>query len=393
MKILPDSFADALGDRLHSALQENFRLGVEVGAAVSVWGSGGEVASVCMGHADAGRSQPWKQDTLVLVWSATKGVASATLLHALESAGRSWNDPVAAFWPEFARSGKDQLTVLDVMSHRAGLSALDAEGLDMLDHDAVVAAFEAQVPKWAPGAFHAYSPRAYGFFADELVRRLQGVSLGEYWRKELAGPAGIDFWIGLPEEEHDRVAQMIAPRPTYLDPEDPFLLALADPSSLTRAAFNSPGGLSGATIMNRSSVRQASLPSLGGIGSASALAKFYAILAGDGSWEGRRLFGPASLRAMRERVVSGYDETLRLPTSFSAGFMLDPLNPSGTKSRRTLGPSLYAFGHPGAGGSLAFADPELGIGFAYVMNQMEPGVLPKDRVHRLVRALYHEGAA
>jgi len=375
---------DRLAERMRTAFEQNFAEGLEVGAAFSVWQDGQELVSECAGFADAGRQIPWTHDTLVLVWSATKGVASATLLHALDRSGMTPEQCVSAIWPEFASGDKGDLTVADVMSHRAGLSALDDKTLNMLDHAGVIAAIERQVPRWEPGQYHAYSPRAYGFIADELARRLTGRELGRYWREEIAGPGGIDFWIGLPEDEHDRVAQMLAPRAVCHDESDPFVEALADAESLTRAAFSSPGGLVGASMMNSPAVRSASLPSLGGIGSASALARFYSLLADDGGG----LFSARVLGWMRQRLVSGYDETLRLPTAFSAGFMLDPLNPSGTKARSVFGPSVTAFGHPGAGGSLGFADPDRGLGFAYVMNQMEPGVLPKARVRRLVQALY-----
>lgn len=140
--------------------------------------------------------------------------------------------------------------------------------------------------------------------------------------------------------------------------------------------------------MNAPAVRSASLPSLGGIGSAAALAKFYSMLANDGEFDGRRYFSEQAIGWMTTPLAQGLDLTLRTETAFSAGFMLDPTDVEGRKKRRIFGPSRFAFGHPGAGGSLAFADPESGLGFAYVMNQMETGVLPKARAIALVQALY-----
>lgn len=377
-------------DAVRAAFAENFARGAEVGAAVSVWRDGAEILSLAAGFRDAARSLPWERDTLVLIWSATKGLAAASVLHALERAGLPLEARVMEFWPEFGRGGKESITVGQVLSHRAGLSALDAQNLSVLDHEGVTRAIERQTPIWTDAASHGYGPRTFGFVADEMVRRLAGgVTLGEYFRREFGDPLGLDLWIGLPAEHHARVAQMLAPRVGGCrEPEDAFAEAMADPGSLTRRAFASPGGLPGASAMNSPAVRGASIPSLGGIGSASALAKFYAVLAAGGAWEGRHYFGAHAAAHMTHTLAQGYDQVLHLETAFSAGFMRDPVDGEGRKLRSAFGPSTRAFGHPGAGGSLAFADPEAGIGFAYVMNQMEMGVLPKRRAIALVEALY-----
>lgn len=375
-------------DRVRAAFARNFDRGVEVGAAVSVWEHGREIVSCCHGWRDAARSVPWDHDTLVLVWSATKGLASACVLHALEQSGLDLSARVADFWPAFAQAGKAHLTVGEVVSHRAGLAALDDQTAGLLDHDAVAAAIERQPPLWELGDGHGYGPRTYGFIADEIVRRLAGRPLGAYWRKSFGDPMGLDLWIGLPEDEHGRVAQMLAARAGCGGPEEAFGQAMATPGSLTRLAFSAPAGPLGASAMNAPGVRSASLPSLGGIGSASALAKFYAMLASGGQWNGQTYFSPQALGWMTTRLAQGLDKTLRTETAFSAGFMLDPIDPAGRKTRAIFGPALTAFGHPGAGGSLAFADPESGLSFAYVMNQMEQGVLPRSRALLLVQALY-----
>lgn len=380
--------SDALR-RVEAAFAENFAAGREVGAAVSVWQDGRETLSLSGGWSDAARTIPWTPDTLVLIWSATKGLASACVLHALDAAALDLDTRVAEFWPEFAQSGKTALTVGEVMSHRAGLAALDDRTVSLLDHAAVVAALEKQPPRWKAEEGHGYGPRTFGFLADEIVRRLTGESLGAYWRTTFGAPLGLDLWMGLPESEHGRVAQMIAARAGTFETDDAFARALGDPGSLTRAAFASPAGPLGASAMNAPAVRSASLPSLGGIGSATSLAKFYALLAAGGTWEGRRYLSPRALGWMTTPLTQGRDLTLQTETAFSAGFMLDPLGPEGIKRRALFGPSLTAFGHPGAGGSLAFADPERRLGFAYVMNQMETGVLPRARALALVDALYN----
>jgi CubicO group peptidase (beta-lactamase class C family) len=375
-------------ERVEEAFERNFNTGREVGASIAVWQHGREALCFCRGWRDGAKTQPWTPDTLVLVWSATKGLSSACVLHALEAAGLDLTVRVADFWPQFAQAGKEFLTVGEVVSHRAGLAALDDKTASLLDHDAVVAAIEKQAPLWQAEAGHGYGPRTYGFLADEIVRRLSGRKLGDYWRSVFGEPLGLDLWIGLPEEQHARVAQMLAARAGCSDAEEEFTKALADPSSLTRAAFSAPAGPLGATAMNAAAVRSASLPSLGGIGSASALAKFYSMLANGGEFEGRRYFSEQANGWMTTPLAQGLDRTLRTETAFSAGFMLDPVDGEGRKKRHIFGPSRTAFGHPGAGGSLAFADPESGLGFAYVMNQMETGVLPKSRAILLVQSLY-----
>ena len=160
--------------------------------------------------------------------------------------------------------------------------------------------------------------------------------------------------------------------------------------SLTSRSFASPKGLHAPEAMNSPPARSAAYPGFGGIGTAEALAKFYALLACDGSLEGRTIFPSGALDRLQSAAVSGPDRVLMMDTAFQSGFMLDPRFPGGPKQRQTFGPSPFAFGHPGAGGSVAFADPEHGLGFAYVMNQMGPGVLPSARAGSLVEALYRE---
>lgn len=375
--------------RVRAAFEENFASGREVGAAVSVWQDGREIVSLSGGFRDAARTIPWEPDTLVLIWSATKGMAAACALHALENAGLDPDSRMADIWPEFAKGGKGRITVGEVLSHTAGLGALDRTDLSVLDHERVARAIEDQVPFAGADEGPGYGPRTFGFLVDELVRRLDGgTPLGLYWSREFGEPLGLDLWIGLPEEEHGRAASILPPRAGAPQQNPAFSEAMALPDSLTRKAFSSPGGLLAVSAMNSPAARSASLPSMGGIGTASALAKFYSILAGGGAWNGKPFFGNKAMSWMSTRRSQGFDKILRLETSFSAGFMMDPLDDDGRKIRGILGPAPGAFGHPGAGGSLGFADPDAGIGFGYVMNQMEQGVLPGGRAKALVRALY-----
>lgn len=369
-------------ERVRAVFAENFARGEEQGAEVCVWQDGEEILRLHGGWRDASQTVPWDAETLVLVWSATKGPAAACVLHALQAGGVALDRPVASVWPEFGAAGKGGITISHLLAHRAGMAVLAREGFDVFDLEGVAAALAAQPPNWAPGTAHGYAPRTSGFWMDALVRRLAGVSLGAYWREVFGGPSGLDFWIGLPDAEHGRVARMQAARVRDLKEPGHFEKALADSSTLTARSFAQPAGVAGAAATNRPEVWHAENPSFGGIGSARALARFYDSLASGGFLSG------AWREALTTRFSNGPDLVLCQPTAFSAGFMMDPVGTDGTKLRSSLGISVDAFGHPGAGGSLAFADPGNRIGFAYVMNRMENGVLRETRPARLVRALY-----
>jgi CubicO group peptidase (beta-lactamase class C family) len=370
-------------EHLASLFQENFTRYGELGAAISVWQHGKEILQLHGGFRDAKREQPWIANTIVLFWSATKGLGSACLLHALQERDIGLERHVAEVWPEFAQAGKSEITLAQLLSHQAGLSALD-ETVDILDYAAVIAALEKQKPLWPPGSAHGYHARTFGFLVDECVRRIAGTRVAQYWRETFAEPLGLDVWIGLPREEQGRTATIYAAKAGGEQRPVEFYRELATEGTLVRKTFNSPAGLHSIAAMNSTENRALEIISFSGIGSASSLAKFYGMLANGGEMEGRRYFEPKTIALMTTSLTSGIDRTLQIPTSFSAGFMKD----SPQSSPRIFGPSASAFGHPGAGGSNAFADPENGIGFAYVMNQMEQSLLPNDKSLRLIDAIY-----
>ena len=376
--------------RLQQAFEKNFADGLEVGAALTVFRNGGEAISICSGFCDVARSVTWCDETMVLIWSATKGVSAACVLHAMQEAGADLHTLVADFWPEFAQAGKSTLTLGHVLSHRAGLCTLDDASANILNRDSVVRAIEKQAPLLPVEAGSAYGPRVFGFVLDEILRRLSGgETLADYWRRVFAVPLGIDLWIGLPENLNHRVATILPPhggKPRAGD--ELFARSFANPESLTCRAFSSLKGISGISAMNAPEIRAASLPSMGGIASAQALAKFYAMLASGGTWNGRAFFNKETMAWMSTRLTQGFDPVLQRELSLSAGFMMDPIDGDGKKICSLLGPSPSAFGHAGAGGSLGFADPEQCIGFGYVMNRMESGIPPDERCTALVRALY-----
>jgi CubicO group peptidase (beta-lactamase class C family) len=342
------------------------------GCAVAVWQDGKPLVSLQGGEASPGRS--WTPSTPCLIWSASKGISAACALHALYERQIPLETPVAALWPEFATAGKGRISLAEMLSHRAGLAAIDRKGLAITDHEAVVAALAEQSPNWKADGTHGYGARTFGFLLDEVVRRAAGEPLASYWERVFRGPLGLDLWFGLPTDLTDTAATVIAPK--VPPPPGPFSRAFGDPASLTRRALSEPGGILTPAVMNTPAMRGVSLPSLGAIATADALARFYSLLASGGG----SLFHADTLAAMRTTLCSGPDRVLVESTSFSAGFM--------TNDHGVYGPAPTAFGHPGAGGSLAFADPSLGLGFAFIPSAMHPGALPGPRTRKLVAALY-----
>jgi CubicO group peptidase (beta-lactamase class C family) len=253
----------------------------------------------------------------------------------------------------------------------------------VFDHRAVTNAVERQRPEWSPGDGHGYHPRTFGFLLDECVRRIEGRSLGEVWNEDIALPAGIDFWIGLPESEWGRVAKLIPGRTKPSVYEEGFYAAFNTPDSLTRRAFSSPKGLHAIAEMNEPKAWAAALPAMGGVGTARGLAKFYQLAIGaiDGP------FSEKVRRALAGLRICGEDKVLLRETAFTGGCQKDPVDERGAKKRKVYGSSTAAFGHPGAGGSHGFGDPAGGISFAYVMNQMELSVMPGERCAGLVKRL------
>jgi CubicO group peptidase (beta-lactamase class C family) len=393
--------ADELRERLEPIFQENFEKFGELGAAVSIWQNEKPILDLHGGFRDSRREQSWTKDTIVLIWSATKGLGSACLLHVLQEHKIDIEQRVGEFWPEFAQAGKEKITLGQLLSHQAGLAALDRK-VDMLDYDGVIEALEKQEPNWPPGAAHGYHARTFGFLLDELVRRIAGIRLSEYWRQVFAEPLGLDLWIGLPEKENARVATMYPPKLGKPPEPKQFYKDVTTRGTFAHKVFTSPSGLKSVSEMNKADIRAQPIVSLGGIGSANSLAKFYAMLANAGRMEDRsssgkatadrQFFSAKTLNWMQTTLADGMDRVFQIPTAFSAGFMKDSSADSTALSsqvfKRRFGQSAAAFGHPGAGGSNGFADPENKIGFAYVMNQMEQSVLPNEKSLRLVDAVY-----
>lgn len=371
----------ALG-KVVEAFERNFRDRGELGASISIWWEGTEILSHGHGWCERENTRSWTIRTLVPVYSATKVPAAATLLMALASRGLSEETPVREIWPRFPVA---DAKFSHLLSHQCGLAVLDRRA-GVLDHPAVVEAIECQTPAWRLGDGHGYHPRTFGALVDEPVRRLTGLPLGGYWREVIAGPMGIDFWIGLPEPEWPRVARLYPGKAGRDDLADAFYKQLTTSGTFTRQAFSSPRGLHSIHEMNEPRSWAAGLPALGGVGTASALAKFYQ--AAIGSIESP--LTPRVRHALSHAVSAAEDRVLLRPTVFTCGAQQDPVDAAGRKLRRIYGPSKSAFGHPGAGGSHGLGDPETGVSFAYVMNQMDLSVMPGLKCVEMIDALFSE---
>jgi CubicO group peptidase (beta-lactamase class C family) len=374
-------------ERVREAFGRNFEHGGDVGAALCVYRHGRKVADLWGGVADSGTGREWTRDTLQLVYSATKA-ATATCAHLLAQRGELDLDrPVAGYWPEFAAAGKAAIPVRWLLSHRAGLPVIDAPIplADLLAWDPMAAALAAQRPAWAPGTAHGYHGRTFGWLVGEVIRRVSGRSVGRFFAEEIAGPAGLDFFIGLPGSERGRVSRMViddpagpesvAAIPVEQVPEQfrPLLAAFTDPQSLMNRAF----ALSVPDIdFNDPAAQAAEIPSSNGICTADGLARLYAGLIGE--VDGVRTLDAGTTAAATAEQAAGTDQVLLVPSRFASGFMLP------TDESPLGGPA--SFGHPGRGGSLGFADPDSGIAFGYVVSHIRQD-LNDNRAASLVNAV------
>ena len=366
---------------VRAAFEENFAEREELGAAVTVLVDGVPVADLWAGWADPARTRPWERDTLVNVWSTTKG-PTALCAHLLVDRGLLDLDaPVAAYWPEFAAAGKESVRVRDLLSHRAGLAGLREPHTlaELYDWELTTARLAATEPWWEPGTRSGYHALTYGFLVGEVVRRVTGLLPGAFLHQEVTGPLGIDFTVGLPEKEEGRVAELVQPR-TVTSAASAFF-AQMEPVAIASLA-NPPTGVAAA---NTREWRAAEIPAANGHGTARAVAALYGILAGRGSFGGRRILSEEAAERVREGQGSCRDLVL------GAGFAHDTEIGLGlwlSGANRSYGPNPRAFGHDGAGGSCGLADPEAGVALGYVMNRMGPNIADDPRKMALIDAVY-----
>ncbi|GAB7102153.1 serine hydrolase domain-containing protein [Streptomyces phaeofaciens JCM 4814] len=373
---------DARFAAVRSAFEENFRDRDELGAAVSVTVGGVTVADLWGGWADAAGTRPWERDTLVNVWSTTKG-PTALCAHILADRGLLDLDaPVAAYWPEFAAAGKEDVRVRHLLSHRAGLAGLrEPHALEQLyDWELTTARLAAMEPWWEPGTRSGYHALTYGFLVGEVVRRVSGLLPGAFLEREVTGPLGIDFTIGLPEKEAGRAAELVHARAADSG-EQAAAFSQLPPVALASLA-NPPVG---AAEAGTARWRAAELPAANGHGTARAVAALYGVLAGRGTYAGHRVLSPEAAERVREGQGGCRDLVLGAgfahETEVGLGLWLS--GPNGS-----YGPNPRAIGHDGFGGSCGLADPDAGVSLGYVMNRMGPNIADDPRKMALVDALY-----
>lgn len=369
------------------AFAEGFRSGRELGAAVAVVRDGRLVVDLWAGTADRLTGRPWTGDTPAIVYSCTKGLTTIAMYRLVEEGRLDLDAPVARYWPGFAANGKAKITVRHVLSHRAGLPALDRtlSREELLAWDPVIEAIEAQRPLWEPGTAYTYHAKTFGWLAGEVIRRVTGMSPGTWFRRSVAEAAGAGARIGVPVEEQAIVARTEAPWPAPDGVPPPPPMTETQVRAVTMNGVIPFPDVDGEVSYNAPDIRAAELPGGNGIASARDLAVIYGACVSDRARggdraPGGRLLSRASiddalvLRSSGPELLGPHDGSGRWGT----GFMLDspPFRPM-------LGPR--SFGHDGAGGLLGFGDDEHAVGFGYVTNQMGgPG---DDRVQRLVAAL------
>ncbi|MFF5958322.1 serine hydrolase domain-containing protein [Streptomyces luteogriseus] len=367
---------------VRKAFEENFRERGELGAAVAVTVGGETVVDLWGGWADAARSRPWERDTLVNVWSTTKGPV-ALCAHILADRGLLDLDaPVAAYWPEFAAAGKEKVLVRHLLSHRAGLAGLrEPHSLEQLfDWELTTQRLAATEPWWEPGTRSGYHALTYGHLVGEVVRRVSGLRPGAFLAREVTGPLGIDFHIGLPERDYGRAAELVQPAVTASSEQAAVFARLAPAAiaALTNPAVSAAGACTPGW-------RAAEIPAANGHGTARAVAALYGVFAGRGAYGGHRVLSPEAAERVREGQGGCRDLVLGAgfehETEVGLGLWLS--GPDGS-----YGPNPRAFGHDGFGGSCGLADPEAGVSLGYVMNRMGPHIANDPRKTTLVDALY-----
>ncbi len=357
---------------VQAAFAANFEEGRELGARFALAMHGEIVIDLMGGWADRAMSRPYAEDTLTPVFSTTKAMASLMIARLVGQGRLDYGARVAEIWPAFGAAGKESLTIEQVLSHQAGLCGLEGPmaPAEWFDWDGVCERLAAMTPLWPPGTASGYHPVTFGYLAGEIFRRADDRTLGTALREDIAGPLGLDLWIGLPDSEHARCAQVRRP---------PAMPDLGEITEAKRLAFltkwASPSGV------DEASWRRAEIPSANGHATAPALARLMAILANDGWLDGESVLRPGMAAEAAHERIAGRDLVLPYDMSWGAGFIRND-------GLWIYGPGRETFGHSGWGGSCAFADPEQRISGAYVMNRQSAELIADSRARRLIEAAY-----
>jgi len=364
-------------ESVRAAFVANLAIGEELGAGFTVVHGTELVVDLWGGYADESRTTLVQADSLFNIWSTTKGLAATCIAMLVDRKQLDYDSSVARYWPEFACNGKERVTLAQMMSHQAGLCG-PREPVTIEDHyrhEPVAALLAAQTPLFPPGTAWGYHTLTIGTLADELVRRVDGRTIGKFFADEVAGPLGLDIFLGLPAEHDHRAVQMIAPADLEVA-----LFDKPNPDAY-RAGMENPALV--ADWANTRAWRAAGLAGAGGSANARNLARLYAVLAGSGSLtDGPRLVSPQTLAAATRQQAIGIDQVNGEVARYAAGYSLN--------TNGCMGPSQRSFGHAGWGGSVAFADPDRKLGIAFIMNRMiNPDWDTVDaRLTRLLRSTY-----
>ncbi|MEE2735392.1 MAG: serine hydrolase domain-containing protein [Pseudomonadota bacterium] len=352
---------------------------IEVGASCCVFHEGEKVIDIWGGYINREMTIPWESDTLINVYSTTKGMASLALAVLFDEGLIDYNEKVTTYWPEFGAEGKQNITVAQLLSHQAGLCGVDQKLVveDLYDFPKMANLLAAQKPFWEPGTDVGYHAITWGYFPGELIRRITGRSLGSYFHEKVSGPLEADFFIGIPETEIRRCGVLIGPNRARTN------VNISEPS--TGAKFYSSALLNPSIAPYRHASsndwRRAEIAAANGQANARGIATIYGALANQGCLDGTHIISSEAIAAATKIEVDGkIDNVLGTRVRRARGFMLN--------HEKAYGPYEGSFGHGGAGGSLGFADPLNKVGFGYAMNQMQAGSSVKPRSLKLVNSFY-----
>jgi CubicO group peptidase (beta-lactamase class C family) len=366
-------------ESVRDAFADNFDQGLDVGASVCVTHDGRTVVDLWGGTVDGTLDQPgstpWERDTITNVWSTTKTMTALCALMLADRGELDFHAPVARYWPEFKAGGKEGVTVAHLMSHTAGLSGWQEpmQPEDLYDWDLSCSRLAAQEPWWEPGTASGYHAITQGYLVGEVIRRIDGRTVGRFFADEVAGPLGADFHIGLAPEHDHRVSKVIPPPP--LDA----LIEQAGPDSIAVRTFINPA-LSAEQSWEEA-WRRAEIPAAGGHGNARSVARAQSVLACGGELDGIRLLSPAGCAAVLEEQSNGTDLVLGVPLRFGLGYgLMTPEIP--------LSPNERAYFWGGWGGSVVLVDLDARLCVSYVMNRMGEGTIGDTRGIGILFAAY-----
>ena len=363
-------------DRKFTEVKELFESihssGREIGSSFAVYKDGKALVDIWGGYTDKEQTNPWNKDSLATVWSTTKGVAAITCALAVEKGLLDYEEKVSHYWPEFGCNGKEDITVGMLLSHQAGICGSATNNVkDYYSQSTMAEELAAMKPIWEPGTASGYHSMTYGWLTSELIIRVTGKTLGNFYADEIGNLNEIDFFIGLPESEEKRVVEMV-PFPKEENQS-------TEPTEINDAKRATARGPNLIKLQNTRDWRAAEIPSANGQGCASGLAKLYSLVVSKDP--SIKILDEKTIRRMTEERITNRDLVLDVVTRWGAGFIM---NMHGV----IYGPNKKSFGHSGWGGSCAFGDPENNLGISYVMNQMKNNFAADGRSLELINATY-----